>query len=84
VSFQNNPFSFNRELNAQEYHVVVSVEATLYNRKLNEPIWEKQTIRGDGSYFVDSSEQGFRYEDALAEAIKEITDRILNLTVQDW
>jgi outer membrane lipopolysaccharide assembly protein LptE/RlpB len=84
VSFQNNPFSFNRELNAQEYHVVVSVEATLYNRKLDESIWEKQLIKGDGSYFVDSSEPGFRYEDALVEAIKEITDRILNLTVQDW
>jgi hypothetical protein len=84
VSFKNEPFSFNRELNAEEYHVVVSVEATLFNRSLNEPIWEKQTIRGDGSYFVDSSEEGRRYEDALAEAIKEITDRILNLTVQDW
>ncbi len=84
VSFQNSPFSFNRELNAEEYHVVVSVEATLFNRSLNEPIWEKQTIKGDGSYFVDSSEEGRRYEDALAEAIKEITDRILNLTVQDW
>jgi hypothetical protein len=84
VSFKNEPFSFNRELNAEEYHVVVSVEASLFNRTLNEPIWEKQTIRGDGSYFVDSSEEGRRYEDALAEAIKEITDRILNLTVQDW
>ena len=84
VSFKNEPFSFNRELNAEEYHVVVSVEASLFNRTLNEPIWEKQTIRGDGSYFVDSAEEGRRYEDALAEAIKEITDRILNLTVQDW
>jgi outer membrane lipopolysaccharide assembly protein LptE/RlpB len=84
VSFRNEPFSFNRDLNAEEYHVVVTVEATLYNRTLDEPIWEKQTIKGDGSYFVDSTEEGRRYEDALAEAIREITDRILNLTVQDW
>lgn len=84
VAFQNAPFSFNRELNAEEYHVVVSVEATLFNRRAEQPIWEKQVIKGDGSYFVDRDEEGFRYEDALAEAIKEITDRILNLTVQDW
>jgi outer membrane lipopolysaccharide assembly protein LptE/RlpB len=84
VSFQNAPFSFNRELNAEEYHIVITVEATLFNRTLNEPIWEKQTIKGDGSYFLDSTEEGRRYEDALAQAIKEITDRILNLTVQDW
>ncbi len=84
VSFQNIPFSFNRELNAEEYHVIISVEATLYNRKLDQPIWEKQVIKGDGPYFLDSTQEGSRYEDALAEAIKEITDRILNLTVQDW
>lgn len=84
VSFQNVPFSFNRDLNAEEYRVVISVEATLYSKKLERPIWQKQLIKGDGAYFVDTDEQGFRYEDALAEAIKEITDRILNLTVQDW
>jgi outer membrane lipopolysaccharide assembly protein LptE/RlpB len=84
VSFQNVPFSFNRDLNAEEYHVIVTVEATLYSRRLDQPIWEKQLIKGDGSYFVDTDEEGFRYEDAIAEAIREITDRILNLTVQDW
>jgi outer membrane lipopolysaccharide assembly protein LptE/RlpB len=84
VSFQNVPFSFNRELNAEEYRVVISLEATLYKRGFDETIWEKQTIKGDGSYFVDTDEEGFRFEDALAEAVKEITDRILNLTVQDW
>ncbi len=84
VAFQNAPFSFNRDLNAEEYRVMISVEATLYNRALDRPIWQKQTIKGDGAYFVDTDEEGFRYDDAVAKAIKEITDRILNLTVQDW
>ena len=84
VSYQNMPFSFNRDLNAEEYRLIISVEATLYSQRLDQPIWEKQIIKGDGAYFVDTNEDGFRYEDALAESIKEITDRILNLTVQDW
>ncbi|MBI4719735.1 MAG: LptE family protein, partial [Chitinivibrionia bacterium] len=84
LGFANTPFSFNRELNAEEYHVVITVELSLFNRKLNEPLWAKRTIRGDGSYFLDSTEEGFSYDDALEEAIKEITDQILNLTVQDW
>ena len=84
VSYQNMPFSFNRDLNAEEYRLIISVEATLYSQRLDQPIWEKQMIKGDGAYFVDTNEDGFRYEDALAESIKEITDRILNLTVQDW
>ena len=84
VSYTNVPFSFNQELNAEEYHVIITVDVTLFNRRLNEPIWKDQKIKGDGSYFLDVSEAGFRFEDAQEEAIKEITDRILNLTVQDW
>lgn len=84
TNFSNLPFSFNRELNAEEYHVVITVELSLFNRRANEPIWSRRPIRGDGSYLLDSTEEGFSYEDALEEAIKEITDQILNLTVQDW
>jgi hypothetical protein len=84
VGFVNRPFSFNADLNAEEYHVVVTLEANLYNRQTNSPIWDRKTIKGDGSYFAGSQEPGFTYDDALAESLKEITDRILNLTVQDW
>ena len=84
VSFRNVPFSFNRDLNAEEYHVLVTVEVTLYSRRLNKPIWGKKLIKGDGNYFVDAPEGEFTFDDALAEAINEITDIIINLTVQDW
>ncbi|UCG51280.1 MAG: LptE family protein [Candidatus Latescibacterota bacterium] len=84
VSFQNVPFSFNPDLNAEEYHVVVTVDVTLFSRRLNEPIWGKTTIKGDGSYFADVAEEEGTYDSAVAEALREITDRILNLTVQDW
>jgi hypothetical protein len=84
VEFRNFPFSFNKDLNAEEYHVVLTVEATLFNRRLNEPIWEKRKFKGDGSYLLDVSGEGFTFEQALEEAIKEITEQILNITVQDW
>lgn len=82
ISFENRPFSFNRDLNAEEYLVVVTVRATLYNRKTNEPIWEKKNFRGDGSYFIESVDR--TYQVALDESIREITEQILNITVQDW
>ena len=84
IDFKNVPFSFNMELDAEEYHVELTIQISLFNRRLNEPIWEKKTIKGDGSYFLEVSESGLTYEDALTEAIDEITDQILNLTVQDW
>jgi len=84
VEFANTPFSFNQDLNADEYHVVLVVKVSLFNRKLNEPIWADQRITGNGTYFLDAPESGLTYDDALKEAIQEITEQILNLTVQDW
>ena len=84
VEFRNIPFSFNQDLNAEEYHVIITVQVTLFNRRLNEPIWEQQNIRGDGSYFLDVPTPGLAFDDAVDEALFEITERILNLTVQDW
>ena len=82
--FENRPFSFNPELGAEEYHVVVRVRVSLYNLKTKEPIWENRVISGDGSYFLEPLENSNTFDDARDEAIKEITERILNLTVQDW
>lgn len=84
VEFRNQPFSFNKDLNAEEYHVVIRVVATLFNRRQNDPIWQNRTFQGDGSYFIESVENGRTIDDAIDESIKEITERILNLTVQDW
>ena len=83
TEFRNVPFSFNQDLNAEEYLVVITVNATLYNRRLNEPIWENKTIKGDSNYFLDTS-AGISFDDAVTEALFEITERILNLTVQEW
>jgi outer membrane lipopolysaccharide assembly protein LptE/RlpB len=82
--FRNQPFSFNQDLNAQEYIVVIKVIATLYNRKTNESIWQSRSFEGNGSYFVEGAEDGRTFNDAVAECIEEITDQILNITVQDW
>ena len=84
TDFKNQPFSFNQSLNAEEYHVVITVVATLFNRRTNEPIWEKRNFVGDGSYFLETVEGGRTFSDAVDESLHEITERILNITVQDW
>jgi len=83
-SFENRPFSFNQDLNAEEYRVIIRVKVSLLKKGTSTPIWKDQTISGDGSYFLETVDDGNTLEDAIAEAIQEITDRILNLTVQDW
>ncbi len=84
VEFRNQPFSFNQNLNAEEYVVVIRVVVTLFNRRTNEPIWADRSFQGDGSYFIEQVEDGRTLDDAIDECIREITERLLNLTVQDW
>jgi outer membrane lipopolysaccharide assembly protein LptE/RlpB len=84
VMFENRPFSFNAELRAEEYHVVIKVKAELFNRQLDEAVWKDRTFKGDGSYFLDVPDTDSTFDDAVDEAIKEITEQILNITVQDW
>lgn len=84
TEFRNRPFSFNQDLNAEEYIVVIKVVVTLFNRKTNEPIWQNRAIEGNGSYFVEQVADGRTFDDAVAESLEEITNQILNLTVQDW
>ena len=76
IEFRNLPFSFNQDLNAEEYHVIVTVQVSLFNRRLNEPIWERKLIKGDGAYFLDIPTPGLAFDDAVNEAISEITERI--------
>lgn len=84
VEFQNRPFSYNNELNAEEYHVSVRVLVSLFNRRTNQPMWQDRSMQGTASYFVENVEGGNTFDDAVAEAITQITERILNLTTQDW
>jgi hypothetical protein len=84
VEFRNAPFSFNQDLNAEEYVVVIKVLVTLFNRRTNQPIWQNQTIEGNGSYFIEQVDDARTFDDAIDESLREITERILNLTVQDW
>lgn len=84
VEFKNQPFSFNQDLNAQEYIVVIKVVATLFSRRTNEAIWQDRSFQGDGSYFIESVGEGRTFDEAVNESLREITERILNLTVKDW
>jgi outer membrane lipopolysaccharide assembly protein LptE/RlpB len=85
IEFFNKPFSFDTELNAQEYLVVIKVQATLFDRRKNVAIWSDKIISGDGNYFVESvGEQAQTFDGAVSESIREITERILTMTVQDW
>jgi len=84
VQFENRPFTFDQNLNAQEYRLRIHVVVSLFNRRTGKPIWEKRRITGEAPYFLEPIQRENTFEMAKSQAISLITDRILNMTVQDW
>ena len=84
IRFINKPFSFDNDLNAQEYRVIIHVRVSLLSRSGRDAIWENRTILGESSYFVEPIPGENTFEDARSQAVHIITERILGLTVQDW
>jgi hypothetical protein len=84
VAFEFRPFAFDVQLNAQSYRVSIRVVASLYKRRTNEAVWENRDFTGVSTYFVEPLEGENDFDDAVNQAVFTITERILNLTTQDW
>jgi len=84
IRWVNKPFSFDNDLNAQEYRVIIHVRVSLFRRGGREAIWKDRTISGESSYFVEPIPGENTFQDARDAAVHTITERILGMTVQDW
>lgn len=83
VQYQNIPYTFNTELQAQQYRLVIGISVSLYNRKDNTPIWENKRIDAHSDYYLETSTER-TYAKALQEVYNDLVEGILNATVQEW
>jgi len=83
VDYKNIPFTFNTELQAQQYRLVIAINVSLFNRKENTPIWENRKIEGHCDYYLEASSE-LNYDKALEEVYNDLVEGILNATVQEW
>jgi hypothetical protein len=83
IDYQNVPFTFSMEMQAEQYRLVIDLRVSLFNKKENSYIWENKKISAHGDYYLEtSSEQN--YDKALEKVYGEIVDGILGATVQEW
>lgn len=83
VKYQNIPFTFNQELQADQYRLVIELVASLFNPKDNTYIWKEKRIEAHSDYYLETTTER-TYDKALMEVYKDIVDGILNATVQEW
>jgi hypothetical protein len=83
VEYSNVPYTFNTELQADQYRLVIALVASLFNPKDNSYVWKDRRIEGRSDYYLETTTQR-TYATALEEVYKDIVEGILNATAQEW
>ncbi len=83
VEFGNVPYTFNTELQADQYRLVVAILASLFNPKDNTYVWKDRRIVASGDYYLETATER-NYDRAREEVYKDIVEGILNATTQEW
>jgi hypothetical protein len=83
VEYGNVPYTFNTELQADQYRLVIALVASLFNPKENTYVWRDRRIEGRGYYFLETTTER-TYDRALEEVYRDIVEGILNATAQEW
>lgn len=83
VKYENIPFTFDSNLQAQQYRLVIGISVSLYDPRGNKHIWSDKQIEAHGDYYLE--EKGQRtYEEAREDVYRYLVEGILNATVQEW
>jgi hypothetical protein len=83
VEYKNIPFTFNAELQAEQYRLVIGLSVSLFNPKSDTYIWKDRRIDAHSDYYLETTTDR-TYDKALEEVYKDIVEGILNATTQEW
>jgi hypothetical protein len=81
--YRNIPVTFNTELQAEQYRLVVGIQVSLFNPKDNTYIWKDKRIDAHSDYYLETTTDR-TYDKALEEVYKDLVEGILNATTQEW
>ncbi|MCX5681930.1 MAG: LPS assembly lipoprotein LptE [Candidatus Omnitrophica bacterium] len=83
LNYQRDPLRYDDNQNVQEYRIRIIVSLTLTKPAANETMWSEGSFVGDTTYFVTGPNSKSE-STAIDDAIKDIAQRILERTVEDW
>ncbi|MDD2679563.1 MAG: LptE family protein [Candidatus Omnitrophica bacterium] len=83
VEFRKDPLRYDANDNVAEYRINLVVNISLWDRRENKLLWQENGFTGDTSYFASGPQQ--KPEDtAVVDALKDLSRRIVERTVEQW
>jgi hypothetical protein len=83
VEFRRDPLRYTTSDDVEEYRINVVVNMSLWDKKNEKLVWEEKNFSGNATYFVTGS-QAKSEEQAVQEAIKDLSRRIVERVVEQW
>jgi hypothetical protein len=83
VDFRKDPLRYDSGDNVSEYRINLVVNISLWDREKNKLLWEENGFTGDTTYFA-SGTQSKSEDAAMVDALKDLSRRIVERTVEQW
>lgn len=83
VEFRKDPLRYDNSDNVSEYRINLVVNISLWERQADKPIWEENNFTGDTTYFT-SGAQAKTEDAAVTDALKDLSRRIVERSVEQW
>jgi len=83
VEFRRDALRYTDDDEVEEYRLNLLVNISLWDKRENKLIWEEKNFTADTTYFTMGSSE--KSEDAaINDAIKDLSRRIIERTVEQW
>lgn len=80
-SYAEEPYSYSREENVDQYIIRIAVEVRFQDRVKDEVLWESQRLFGSATYGNTNPDQR---GEGLETAIQQVVEEVLNGIVAGW
>jgi len=83
VEFRRDALRYTTSDDVEEYRINIVVNMSLWDKKNTKLVWEEKNFTGNATYFV-TGPQAKSEEQAVQEAIKDLSRRIVERVVEQW
>jgi len=83
INYQRDGLRFDDDDNAEEYRITILVSLQLIDARTNEILWTEPSFGGEATYFL-TGPQATPENDAIDKAVKDLAQRVIERTVEDW
>ena len=83
VEFRRDALRYTTSDDVEEYRINIVVNMSLGDKKNGKLVWEEKNFTGNATYFV-TGPQAKSEEQAVQDAIKDLSRRIVERVVEQW